>query len=241
MSVLSLFLITIVVSVVTALVLGVRAVARRALPPAEARVVVRRAIGFFAVWLGTSAVVAATGVLRDFDARPPRLMILVVASFAVLTIVTRTARFKALLAATPPSWPVALMSMRVPIEIGLWGLFATGKLPVHMTFEGRNFDVLVGATAPVVAWALARGKLGRAGLVAWNVASLGLLANIVGMAVTTIPGPLHLPWPGVSNTVVADFPWVWLPTFLVPVAVFGHVVSLRQVLAGRVSSSRAPA
>lgn len=240
--VVSVFLITIVASVVTALVLGVRASARRAkMSEVEVSVVVRRAVVFFSAWLGTTATVAATGALRDFDARPPRLMLLVVGSFALVTITTRTATFRALLAATPPSWPVALMAMRVPIEIGLWGLFVSGQLPVHLTFEGRNFDVLVGASAPFVAWALARGKLGKAGLVAWNVASLGLLANIVGMAVTTIPGPLHLPWPGVSNTVVADFPWVWLPTFLVPVALFGHVASLRQVLAGRVSSSRAPA
>jgi len=240
--VVSVFLIMIVFAVVIAIVLGVRAAARRAaMSEADAGAVVRRAIVFFVAWLGTTAVVAASGALREFDARPPRLIIVVVGSFALLTITTRTAAFEKLLAATPPSWPVALMTMRIPIEIGLWGLFVSGQLPVHLTFEGRNFDVLVGASAPFVAWALARGKLGRLGLVAWNVASLGLLANIVGMAVTTIPGPLHLNWPGVSNTVVADFPWVWLPTFLVPVALFGHVASLRQVLAGRVSSSRAPA
>jgi hypothetical protein len=65
------------------------------------------------------------------------------------------------------------------------------------------------------------------------LASLGLLANVVGMAITTLPGPLHHAWPGVSNVIAAELPFIFLPGFLVPVALFGHVLSLRQLLARR--------
>jgi hypothetical protein len=30
-----------------------------------------------------------------------------------------------------------------------------------------------------------------------------------------------------------EWPFVWLPTFLVPVALFGHILSLRQLLVAR--------
>ncbi|MBS2015905.1 MAG: hypothetical protein JST00_23660 [Deltaproteobacteria bacterium] len=242
MVLLSIFAITLVAAVVVTIVLGIRAAALRAgHPRAVSARMAGKGMAMLVAWLGASAALALTGALGDFEARPPRLLLAVAASATFLVLTSRTTTFRALLAATPASWPVALMTMRVPIELGLYGLYVEGRLPVHLTFEGRNFDVLVGATAPFVAWALGRGLLGRRGLLAWNVVSLGLLANVVGMAITSVPGPLHLAWPGVPNTVVATFPWVWLPTFLVPVALFGHVSSLRQLLGGEVSSSRAPA
>jgi hypothetical protein len=85
----------------------------------------------------------------------------------------------------------------------------------------------------VAALLVARGRLGTRGTLVWNVAAFGLLLNIMGIAITTFPGPLHLDWPGVSNVIIATPPFVWLPSFLVPVAFFGHVLSFRQLLARR--------
>jgi len=218
----------IVVAVASAIVLGVRGAALRG-GGAGARAALATALGIGA-WLGALAFVARTGMLSDFDARPPRLMLVLAGSIVLFTVVTRTPAARRLLEATPRHWPIAVQAMRVPIEVALWGLFVTGRLPVQMTFEGRNFDVLVGLTAPVVALGVARGSIGTRGAVAWNVASLGALANIVVIAITTMPGPLHLDWPGISNAIVTEMPFVWLPAFLVPIALFGHVLSLRQLI-----------
>lgn len=182
-----------------------------------------------AALLAVEAAAASSGVLSNFDARPPRLFFVLGGSLGAFGLATSTRWFGALLVAAPRVWPIALQSMRVPIELGLFALFAAGRLPVHLTFEGRNFDVVVGLTAPVVALAVSRGWLGPRALVAWHAVSLCLLFHIVGMAVTTFPGPLHLAWPGVSNEIIATAPFVWLPGFLVPVALFGHVLSLRQL------------
>lgn len=223
------------VGVVASLILaGVRSAALRSghSPGGARRITLVGAVGI-AGWLGLVAVGSLTGVLTDFSARPPRMLLVLAGSAALFTAATRTRTFGRLLASTPRHWPIALQSMRVPIELGLWSLFVAGRLPVHMTFEGRNFDVVVGLSAPIVALALARGWLGVRGAVVWNLLGLGLLVNIVGMAVTTMPGPLQLAWPGPSNVIVAQFPFVWLPAFLVPVALFGHVISLRQLLARR--------
>ena len=227
---LALCFVAIVLGVAIALVLGTRAAALRAeLRPDEANALATRLALGIAGWAALITTVARSGVLSSFDARPPRLMFVVGAAMALFVYTTRRSVVPRLLDAAPRTWLVALQSMRAAIELVLWGLFATGSFPIHLTFEGRNFDVLVGLSAPVVAYAVARGRLGSRGLVAWNVVSLGLLANIVFMAVTTLPGPLHLSWPGVPSTVVTTVPYVLLPGFLVPVALFGHVLSLRQV------------
>jgi hypothetical protein len=67
---------------------------------------------------------------------------------------------------------------------------------------------------------------------AWprNVIGLAVLANTVGTVATSTAGPLHLDWPGAPLTAITSWPIVWLPAFLMPVAVFLHVVSLRQNL-----------
>ncbi len=184
-----------------------------------------------ALWLGGVAALARSGVLEVWTARPPRLFLVPLTAFAVLLVLTRTATFRALLAATPPAWPLGLQTFRVGVELLLWALHLGGLVPVQMTFEGRNFDVVVGALAPVIALAVAARRLGPRWVLAWNVGGLLMLVNVVGTALTSLPGPLHLDWPGAPLTEIARWPMVWIPGFLVPLAVFLHVVSIRQTLA----------
>lgn len=230
----------VVLVVACAIVAGVRRAARRAgdSEASSRRLAATAGAGIF-TWLAVTAFLSRAGVLAQFESTPPRLMIVVFASMTLFAFATRTKAARRLLAATPRPWPIAIHAMRIPIELGLWGLFAAGRLPVQMTFEGRNFDVLVGLTAPLVAIGVARGVVGTRAAVAWNLGSFGLLLNIMGIAITTFPGPLHLDWPGVSNVILTTVPFVWLPTFLVPVAFFGHVLSLRQLLVplGQTSST----
>jgi hypothetical protein len=234
----SLLFVGLVLAIGGVLVAGVRAASRRAaLSSSETSGVTAGAALAIAGWLGVVAALAGLGVFTHFDARPPRLLLVVGAAVVLFAAISRTPLFKRLLAAAPRSWPIAIQTMRIPIELSLWVLCLLGRIPEHLTFEGRNVDILVGITAPLTAFALHRGWIRTRGAILWNAASLAALTNIVVMAVTSIPGPLHLDWPGVPNTVVAEFPWVWLPGFLVPLALFGHVTSLRQLLTSSPRSS----
>lgn len=215
-----------------ALVLGLRAAVARARAPELARLPLAVAFAL-ALWLALTAAIAQSGALMVFESLPPRLMMLPMSALVGLIVVGRGATFRRLLAATPLAWPVALMSFRVVVELMLWQLHEGGAMPPQMTFEGRNFDILVGLSAPVVAHGLTTGWLPRRAAIAWNLAGLALLLNVVTIAVTSVPGPTRLDWGGEPLTIVATAPFVWLPAFLVPVAVFGHVSSLRQLLATR--------
>jgi hypothetical protein len=188
-----------------------------------------RIVAAQSLWLTLTGLAALSGAYANFYDVPPKLPLTLFASIAIMIAFSRSQQYAKALKFAPMVWPIALQSMRVVIEIGLWQLHRDGQLPKHLTFEGYNFDVLVGLTAPIVALGLAQGWLGPRGAIAWNFASIGFLVTIVFMAITSAPGPQHLPWPGEPNLILGGFPSVWLPTFFVPVAVFGHATSLRQL------------
>lgn len=183
-----------------------------------------------AAWLGLAAWLASTGALSDWTSRPPRLPLLPLAVLSTFALASRAKAFRELPVRTPPSWPIAAQTFRIAVEGLLYAFHADGRVPLQMTFEGRNVDILVGLTAPVVAWVVARRGAPRLAL-AWNLGGLAILSNTIGTAMTSTPGPLHLAWSGEPFTALAQWPLVWLPALLAPLAVALHVFSLRQTVA----------
>ena len=99
-----------------------------------------------------------------------------------------------------------------------------------MTFEGRNFDILAGITAPLIAWLAFRGgKINRPLLIVWNIFALILLINIVVNAVLSFPSPFQQFAFEQPNLAVLYFPFQWLPSVIVPIVLFSHLASLWQL------------
>jgi hypothetical protein len=183
-------------------------------------------------WLVVTGMLAACGWLGDFSALPPRMAAVILPAVGLVLYLGLTERADALLRRLPPHWALAAQAFRVPVEVLLWCLYAEGLIAREMTFHGANLDILTGATAPFAAWAALRmGPRARPWLVAWNVAGLALLLNVVTWGLLSAPTPFRAFVTDPPNTVIAVFPVVWLPAFLVPCAMLLHAVSLRQLLA----------
>lgn len=121
--------------------------------------------------------------------------------------------------------------VRIPVEIVLFWLFLYKAIPELMTFEGRNFDILAGLTAPFIAYfGLTKHKISRKAILIWNFLCLGLLINIVVNALFSAPSPIQKFAFEQPNIAILNFPFSWLPTFIVPVVLFGHLTSMRQLL-----------
>jgi hypothetical protein len=96
-----------------------------------------------------------------------------------------------------------------------------------MTFEGRNFDILSGLTAPIIYFlAFRNGRVNRPLLVVWNIAALGLLINIVTIAILSYKSPLQKLAFDQPNVAITYFPFIWLPTIVVPLVLFCHLAAL---------------
>ena len=190
-----------------------------------------------AAWLAISAVLASNGVLLHRGWGPPPLARLVL----VLSVVTAVLAFSrtggALVAALPLAAIVGFQAFRIPVEIVLAALHHEGLVPIQMTYEGLNYDILSGISAIVVAVLAARGTLPRWGLVTWNVLAMGLLLTIIAIANLSTPGPFQIFHDGPPSTVLVTAPFVWLPGFLVPAALFGHLLVFRLAFRRRRPSS----
>lgn len=180
------------------------------------------------VWSIVSAILSLTGILSDFSTFPPKIIIVLIIPLITIIWAVWTKETKEILLHTPPQSIIWIQSFRIVVEILLWRLFVDNLAPIQMTFEGRNFDILSGLTALVVAYLVANDKLSRPIVIAWNFACLGLLINIVTVAILSMPTPFRVFMNEPANTIVTRFPVVWLPALLVPLAYGLHFLSLRQ-------------
>lgn len=182
------------------------------------------------IWLSFTGIVASKGLLSDFSSFPPKLMpvVLLPPLFLILGLTFSKALTKLLLQ-VPIVWLIYFQVFRVAVELLIWGLHQQGLAPVQMSFEGLNYDIWVGLTAPLVAYLYQKKKISVIGLKVWNVCGILILLNILVIAVLSMPTPMRVFMNDPANTIVATFPVVWLPALLVPFAYGMHALSLRQL------------
>jgi hypothetical protein len=179
-------------------------------------------------WMAATAAIARAGVLREWDRNPPPFVLLVfgIASLAVGIAISPIGRR---LAMYLPLWSlVAVQGFRVPLELAMHGMYERGIMPVQMSYAGRNFDILTGVTAIIVAALVATGRGGRALVTAWNVIGLALLVNIVVIAVLSTPR-FHYFGEEQLNVWITYPPFVWLPAVMVLAALAGHLLIFRAI------------
>ena len=127
----------------------------------------------------------------------------------------------------PLTWLVGFQGFRVLVELLLHRSYEEGLMPVQMSYTGRNFDIVTGITAVLLAVWLAKGRRSRRIVTAWNVMGVALLANVLMIALLSAPTPLRRFMNEPSNVWITHAPWVWLPSVMVVAALFGHVVVFR--------------
>jgi hypothetical protein len=179
-----------------------------------------------AAWMALTWVAASIGLLQQWDRRPPPFLFVPVGVVLVSLILafggvgTRIARYL-------PLWTlVAIQGFRLPLELAMHALSERGIMPIQMSYSGRNFDIVTGVTAIVVAWLVKFGYAGRTLVMTWNVLGLALLVNVVTVAIASTP-MFKASGEDRVVTFVAYPPFVWLPAVMVLAALAGHLVIFR--------------
>lgn len=182
-------------------------------------------------WLGLQGAIGLSGFYTVTTTVPPRLGLLLLPPLMAIIICFVTKGGRYFIDSLTVKWLTILHVVRVPVELVLVWLFAQKYVPQLMTFEGRNFDVVSGLTAPVIFYfGYVRRSIGRNILLGWNLICLLLLLNIVINAVLSAPGLFQRFAFDQPNVAILYFPFVWLPSFIVPVVLLAHLASIRRLL-----------
>ena len=121
--------------------------------------------------------------------------------------------------------------VRIPVELVLLWLFLNALIPQIMTFEGWNFDIIMGITTPIIIYyGFIKEKINRKFILIWNIIGFILLLFIFVIALLSAPFPLQKLAFDQPNIGLLYFPFSWLPTFIVPIVIFGHLVSIRKLI-----------
>ncbi len=195
----------------------------------------RNPLAYFAsallAWLLGTGSLGYHGFFLDFQANPPRLFLFVVPMILLIIALLLMKRTREGLMKMPLATLTYIHIVRIPVEMCLWWLFGAGLVDESMTFEGVNFDIVAGISAPFAGVFLVGKKSNnKITAIIWNVICLGLVMHIVIRAISLTPYFYDGSGTELQNMAVFYFPFVWLPAFVVPAVIFSHLVSLLQLI-----------
>lgn len=194
----------------------------------------RKLIGFtvagVVLWLAILGLGAVIGFFQQYQFFPPRVFLAFMPPLIIIIVLLFSPSFTAILRVLPMSWLFYVQSFRILMELFLWLGYRGGYVPPQMTFEWLNYDIVVGITAPMAGMVFfGRGRYQRFEAIYWNVFGIALLLNIVIIAVLSVPTPMRVFMNEPANTFVTQFPFIWIPGFIVPFALAMHLFSLKQL------------
>lgn len=177
-------------------------------------------------WMTATWAVAQSGILRAMELRPPPFLFFLLAILGLSLWLALGPLGRQLSTGVPLYLLVAVQSFRLPLELAMHELSNRGIMPIQMSYSGRNFDILTGATAILLAIAIKKGLAAKPIILAWNIMGLALLINVVTVAILSTPifryfGNDRL------NVFVTYPPYVWLPAVMVLAALSGHILLFR--------------
>ncbi|MGU3375904.1 hypothetical protein [Chryseobacterium sp. M5A1_1a] len=184
-------------------------------------------------WLAIQAVLSLNDVYNThLHSLPPKIVLFgILPPVFIMILIFNLEKGKLFIDSLSLLHITYLNIVRIFVEITLHWLFLYKMVPELMTFEGINFDILTGISAPFIAYyGIRKSKISKNLLICWNIIGLALLFNIVSIAFFSTPSPLQKIAFTQPNIAILYFPFSWLPTFIVPVILFGHLVSIRQLL-----------
>jgi len=184
-----------------------------------------------ALWLILQAILGHLGFYEINNTIPPRFALMVMPPMLLIIILFNTKKGKNYIDSLDIQKLTLLHAIRIPVEMTLFGLFSVELIPQLMTFEGANFDIFSGITAPIIYFYMRKQQsLHTTLMIFWNFLCLFLLLIIVAIAILSAPSPFQKLAFEQPNIGVLYFPFNWLPSFIVPVVLFCHLAALRKLL-----------
>ncbi|RYG05215.1 MAG: hypothetical protein EOO02_04285 [Chitinophagaceae bacterium] len=179
-------------------------------------------------WLLIIGIPANANFFLNTTAIPPRFLIALIVTLILSVILFR----RSVVEKMDQNRLIAIHIVRLPVELILYNLFVQKLIPSIMTYEGWNFDIIMGVTAICILLIqlLSKTRFHKRILIAWNVSGIILLTTIVSIAILSSPLPIQQFAFEQPNIAVLQFPYVYLPTCIVPMVYLSHFFALKKLM-----------
>lgn len=182
-------------------------------------------------WLLFQTLISSTGFYQNTNVFPPRFALLLLPPLVIIIRLFVSLKGRVFIDKLDLKILTIFHVIRIPVELVLFWLFSNKVIPGLMTFEGRNFDIFSGLTAPIIYYyGFVRKNLNKRVILLWNFICLALLMNIAFHAIFSLPTRFQQFGFEQPNMAILYFPFVLLPACLVPLVLLSHLVSIRQLV-----------
>jgi len=179
----------------------------------------------FILWNTIITSLSINSFFTDTKSLPPRMLLVIAPSICFVLMCYRKKQEIVL----RKDLHLALHSLRLPVELMLHLLFLRGLLPREMTYQGWNFDILTGLSAIVLLLIAAFGKrTPKKTFYYWNLFGMIMLAIVVSIAILSAPSPIQILSKEQPNLAILQFPYILLPSLIVPLVLTSHLLLLKQ-------------
>ena len=177
-------------------------------------------------WLILIGSFSLTGFFQNTNTVPPRFLIVLIGTIIFIVFL-----YKRLKTVIDYRKAMIVHALRIPVEITLYFLFLQNQVPEIMTLKGLNYDIIIGISALIflILSQLFKINLRIKTFLIWNIIGLLFLMNIVVIAIISAPLPIQQLSFEQPNIAVLSFPYILLPSFIVPIVILTHIISLKQL------------
>ena len=182
-------------------------------------------------WLAILAVLAYMGYFFNLESTFQRLLLAFALPFSLTILLLFSRFFTLVLRALPIRWLTYFQACRIATELFFWMGLKGGYVPVQMTFEWLNYDIVVGVTALMAGFVFfSRGRYRRFEGLIWNTFGIASLFNALLISFFSLPGP-HRTFATMPDSAFLTLtPFIWIPGFIFPLALAAHIFSLIKLL-----------
>ena len=174
-------------------------------------------------WSVLQSVLAYNGFYHQSNTIPPRFALVLVPTTLLIIYGLLPRQRHWLLTSRNTVISTFLHTVRFPVELVLFQLFIYKTIPELMTFKGRNFDIIMGITAPIVGLLLLIQKLNKKALLVWNYIGLVLILFILANGILSAELPFQQFGFEQPNRGINYFPFILLPATIVPIVIWTHL------------------
>lgn len=197
----------------------------------SAKKAMQKAAYILIIWLTYLFMLSTTKFLQGTEL-PPRLPLFLFVPIAIFTLIYCIRASKSewikYLKLTDLTYP---QSFRIFVELILLYTFYANLIPMEATFEGYNFDVLMGVSAPFVAYfAFKKPKINITFAYFWNILGILMVLFVAFIIGTAFFNPMI--WGSKISLVDPRFvtlPYLLIAGFLAPLAIFMHALSIVKI------------